>query len=459
MTEGRIYIGIFTQLCVSNTSTIIKTSFAAGTYLKTNPNYQASAPENENKVFVPFNTQVEIIEIGPEKNSHQAVKLKTAPTAQSKLDYFIYTPHWHPTPVNKIAVNELKICIDAGHSRPPRDTGAVGFLKEDEVAKDVSKHLYDILSIRGHKVLLTKPTDGSSVTASLSDRCEQSNDFDADLFVSIHCNASKPTNEPMGTEVFAVSTKGIALATQIEKSISGLGFKSRGVKNGANLYVLKYTDCPSVLVELFFIDSKADCNLYNKFGSDTLAKAIADAIDNKLSSVPTTNEVVASKPAVISLVSKAAKESTPQVLNLSNIIWSDPNCKISKYFTVGEATKGEITRTPHPNSKEASNILKLAAELDKLREAFGSPIGVTSWNRPEAINRAVGGAKDSQHKTGGAVDIYPLNGMDIYEFQKWCDKHWYGGFGAGASKGFVHLDIRSGGGFMTGGQKGPRWNY
>ena len=349
----------------------------------------------------------------------------------------------------------MRICIDPGHSRPPKDTGAVGYLREDDIAKEVGHHLANQLINCGHKVLITKPTNGSSVTASLSDRCEQSNDFNSDLFVSIHCNAYQSTNNPMGTEAFAVSTKGSEYATRIEKSIASLGFKSRGVKNGANLYVLKYTDCPAILVELFFIDSKADCEIFKRLGSPALAKAIADAIENK----PIADNRVVEGEIVSPLpTGKAAKESTPRSFNPNNIVWSDPLCKISKYFTVGEVTQGEIARTPRPGSIEAQNIIKLAAELDKLREAYGKPIGVTSWYRPDAINRAVGGARNSQHINGCAVDIYPIGG-DIHRFQSWCDAVWFGALGFGASRGFVHLDSRNDKGFKTGGQKGVRWNY
>lgn len=154
---------------------------------------------------------------------------------------------------------------------------------------------------------------------------------------------------------------------------------------------------------------------------------------------------------------KAAIESSPKPINLADIDWSDASDRISKYFTVGEATKGEPARTPKKGSIEAKNIIRLAAELDKLREAYGKPIRVTSWYRPTAINRAVGGASQSQHINGGAADVCPVDG-DIGDFQDWCEEHWYGGVGRGSRRGFVHLDLRSGG-WMTGGSKGPRWNY
>lgn len=172
----------------------------------------------------------------------------------------------------------MKICIDPGHFRPPADTGAVAYLNEEKIARDVAVELNKILQLKGHKTLITQPKDGSTVTRSLSARCQQSNNFGADLFISIHCNAFKTTIKPMGSEVFATSPTGRQYASKIEQAIVGLGFKSRGVKDGSNFYVVKNTNCPAVLVELFFVDSLSDCDLYRKLGAVKLANAIASAI-------------------------------------------------------------------------------------------------------------------------------------------------------------------------------------
>ncbi len=153
----------------------------------------------------------------------------------------------------------------------------------------------------------------------------------------------------------------------------------------------------------------------------------------------------------------SAVESSPLPQKRA-IDWDDFDCKISKYFTVGEVTNRDSRRIPASGSDVAKNILSMAIELDKIREAWGKPIRVTSWYRPVAINRAIGGASRSQHICGRGVDIHPLNG-DIVAFQGWLDDRWFGALGYGARRGFVHLDNRNGKGFDDSGEKGVRWNY
>ena len=81
----------------------------------------------------------------------------------------------------------MRICIDPGHGGS--DPGAIGptGLKEAMVNLDVALLLRDLLAHAGHKVIPTRIIDQ---TISLKDRSFTSNANDADLFISIHCNAA-----------------------------------------------------------------------------------------------------------------------------------------------------------------------------------------------------------------------------------------------------------------------------
>ena len=140
------------------------------------------------------------------------------------------------------------------------------------------------------------------------------------------------------------------------------------------------------------------------------------------------------------------------------IDWSNNSQQISRYFNVGEVTKGQADRRPVNGSSEEKNILALAQQLDLIRESWGSSILVTSWYRPPTVNRRIGGASRSQHIYGRAADIKPVSGS-LFNFQSWLDKYWYGALGYGARRGFVHIDTRNNKGWKSGGSKGARWNY
>ena len=81
-----------------------------------------------------------------------------------------------------------------------------------------------------------------------------------------------------------------------------------------------------------------------------------------------------------------------------------------KYFTIKElcksttATQKKIDNSP--NSEIVNNLEQLVHNiLDPLREEYGKPIQVNSGYRSDALNKAVGGSKTSQHKYGLAADI------------------------------------------------------
>lgn len=131
---------------------------------------------------------------------------------------------------------------------------------------------------------------------------------------------------------------------------------------------------------------------------------------------------------------------------MSIIPWWSNNYKISKHFSVWEVTNGDTKRIPKPKSIEEKNILLLAVELDKVRDAWGGAIAVTSWYRPPNVNKAVGGVANSQHILGSAADIFNAHGNQL-DFEKWLDIFWGEralGYGVRSGKGFTHLDLRTG---------------
>ena len=95
---------------------------------------------------------------------------------------------------------------------------------------------------------------------------------------------------------------------------------------------------------------------------------------------------------------------------------TDPKTKLTEHFTLAEMTRSsshpEIYNVPSPAAVE--NLKRVCMWLEELRFIYNKtyntkvewePIRVTSGYRSEKLNRAVGGAKDSNHLYGCAADI------------------------------------------------------
>lgn len=170
----------------------------------------------------------------------------------------------------------MKICINAGHC-PGLDSGAVGAtgVQEAEVSRDIGQLVTSYLQRVGYDILFVQENELYQIT-------DASNQFGADLFVSIHCN-SAVNKEAKGTETFCFSEFGDGgkLARCIQNQIiSTMGTVDRGVKTD-RFYVLKHTDCPAALVECAFISNADDeALLASDTGKDKFAKAIAVGISN-----------------------------------------------------------------------------------------------------------------------------------------------------------------------------------
>lgn len=110
-------------------------------------------------------------------------------------------------------------------------------------------------------------------------------------------------------------------------------------------------------------------------------------------------------------------------------------------FTWAEATRGGA-RMP-PNQATVDAIVRIAQMAQQARDRIGRPFRVTSWYRPADINQEVGGASQSRHIVGDAIDFYcdGLTGDQIYRA---LDPWWSGGLGRYSQfPALCHIDARS----------------
>jgi len=221
-----------------------------------------------------------------------------------------------------------KIVIDAGHGG--KDNGTKwGDSKEKDIALNVTLLLGQLVQDQfpGVEVLYTRQSD---VFIPLHERAALANENEADLFLSIHCNALR-TESVYGSETYVMgmdvaeenlevskrenssilmednyseiykgfdpnSSEGhiflsmfqnayleqsIALAEKIEQNFkTNTGRKSRGVKQG-DFVVLRQTTMPSVLIETGYLSNESDNNfLSTKKGQYKVASSILKAFED-----------------------------------------------------------------------------------------------------------------------------------------------------------------------------------
>ena len=171
------------------------------------------------------------------------------------------------------------VVIDPGHGGP--DSGAIGIngLRETDVVLDVSKIVTKLLVEKGIKVRMTRNKD---IDLDLAPRVSMANRTKADIFVSIHANASRGKKRNInGLETFYYAGwRGRLLAEKIQKQILRVspGSPDRGVRRG-RYFVIKKTNMPAVLVEIGFVTGRLDSRrLEKQIHRQRVAYAIAKGI-------------------------------------------------------------------------------------------------------------------------------------------------------------------------------------
>ena len=82
--------------------------------------------------------------------------------------------------------------------------------------------------------------------------------------------------------------------------------------------------------------------------------------------------------------------------------------KLSEHFTLAELCKTSVKTADGniPSHVHIENLKNLCENwLEPLRQRYNKPILINSGFRSEAVNKAIGGVKGSNHLTGCAVDI------------------------------------------------------
>jgi len=186
----------------------------------------------------------------------------------------------------------MRVFINPGHAQGGLpDPGAVNEalgLRECDLAMTIGSLAGKELEEAGCQVRLLQSHNLMGEAPGFQNVTAEANAWDADLFVSIHCNACERHNaRGFETYCYAIDSEAGNLAYLIQQEIYfgvrplDQGFWDRGVKERHDLCVLSRTAMPAVLVECGFIDYWEDAQLLTEHGKDfaaAIARGVTDYI-------------------------------------------------------------------------------------------------------------------------------------------------------------------------------------
>ena len=164
----------------------------------------------------------------------------------------------------------IKIYLDQGHNPRGFNTGAEGngFFEQD-ITYNIGLLLYGLLDANSEfEVRLSRPSAdtvlGTSNSSSLATRVRQANSWGADVFISLHTNASRNA-DATGSEALIYSLNS-TIARELSEDIlarmtEATGLRNRGLVERPGLYVLKETSMPATIIEMGFISNPTDAEL------------------------------------------------------------------------------------------------------------------------------------------------------------------------------------------------------
>lgn len=219
--------------------------------------------------------------------------------------------------------------ISSGHG--DKVSGAVGVLNEHNEAKKVVNRVYSILvdeyNGKGYKY---HETTATSQQQNLANIVSFHNSKKRALDISVHFNSASAS--ATGTECLYYDAK--SLSAKMSKAMAiALGIVERGAKERKELYFLRNTSKPAILLEVCFVTSKKDAAAYHEnfeYLCQAIAKVIADELNYKkksadihtvksgdtLSKIAAKNKTTVAKLAKLNKIKDVGKISVGQKIKL-----------------------------------------------------------------------------------------------------------------------------------------------
>src|SRR4029453_7994711 len=169
------------------------------------------------------------------------------------------------------------VVVDAGHGG--KDSGAYRRYGPPEklVTLDVAQRLERKLRESQLKTVMTRDSD---VFIPLNDRVAVENAQKNAIFVSIHFNDSR-RRKTRGFETYYHSGASVDLANRVQQKLMTIPNSANGGIHTANFRVLRFANCPAVLVECGYLSNRSEGNQardseYRELLADRIAEAIVE---------------------------------------------------------------------------------------------------------------------------------------------------------------------------------------
>jgi len=185
------------------------------------------------------------------------------------------------------------VMLDPGHGG--YDPGAITKqgVYEKSINLQVAQKVKEMLEPSGIGVFLTREEDIDYVPdgvkgkttkkqIDLNRRIDMAKEANADVFVSLHVNATASGQES-GSETFYhyQSESGKRLAELIQQELIKIPGMNRRIAKPGDFYIIKNTSMPAVIVEVGYLSSlKEQKKLQQSWYQEQLARAIAKGISN-----------------------------------------------------------------------------------------------------------------------------------------------------------------------------------
>ena len=288
------------------------------------------------------------------------------------------------------------IMLDAGHGGT--DPGAVynGRREKDDTLRLVLA-IGQILQNRGVDVEYTRTTD---IYETPFQKAMEANEAGVDYFVSVHRNSFEQDNIVSGVESLVYDLSGIKyrMAENINANLETVGFVNLGVKARPNLVVLKRTKMPAVLVEVGFLNSDTDNQLFDENFND-IALAIADGILETLEEVARESAVNQTETGQEMLSSESGESRQNGAYfenseNKQNEIYSEDNALNKIVGVVENAKSSQDTRLDRnvesPRDATLNNNIETTRNVAPNRNTESSE-NITTNNSAEPSGNTISG--------------------------------------------------------------------